>query len=240
MIKVSTVIPTFNRFKFLLHTIKSIKEQTYKNIEIIVVNDCSTEKEYYDYDWKDVKIIHLKKNSKKNFGYACAGYVRNQGIKAATGNYIAFCDDDDYWLPHKIEMQLEAIKKSKCQMSCTEGLFGTGFYDKNKKYIKYNKIKYFDIIKKKYKNTIFSIFFERKKDYPQIWNNDFIKIHNCIICSSVLVNKNTLNQINYFKNIKNGREDYDCWLRALKKTNCIYIKKPCVYYDGRHGDGRNY
>ena len=49
---VSVIIPTFNRFKYLLNTIKSVKEQTYNNIEIIVVNDCSTEKEYYEYNWK--------------------------------------------------------------------------------------------------------------------------------------------------------------------------------------------
>lgn len=46
MDKVSVIIPTYNRFKYLLNTIKSIKEQTYLNIEIIVVNDKSTEKEY--------------------------------------------------------------------------------------------------------------------------------------------------------------------------------------------------
>ena len=62
---VSVIIPTYNRFQFLLNSIKSIKEQTYKNIEIIVVNDCSTEKEYYEYNWKEnnIIIIHLGENS---------------------------------------------------------------------------------------------------------------------------------------------------------------------------------
>jgi teichuronic acid biosynthesis glycosyltransferase TuaG len=240
MIKISAIIPTFNRFKFLLHTIKSIKEQTYKNIEIIVINDCSTQEEYYNHDWLGIKIIHLKENSKKKFGYACAGYVRNQGIKEATGKYVAFCDDDDYWLPHKIEMQLEAIKKTGCKMSSTEGFCGKGLYDKNKKYIKYLKTIHYETVKRKYKNTIFFIFFKRKKDYPDIWNYSFIKIHNCIICSSVLIKKDILNEINNMNNLKNGKEDYDCWLRALKKTNCVYIKNPCVYYDGGHGNGRKY
>ena len=48
---VSVIIPTFNRFKFLLNAVQSIKLQTYNNIEIIVVNDCSSEKEYYEYNW---------------------------------------------------------------------------------------------------------------------------------------------------------------------------------------------
>jgi glycosyltransferase involved in cell wall biosynthesis len=73
---VSVIIPTYNRFKFVLNTIESVKNQTYKNFEIIVINDCSTEKEYYTYDWNtqypDIKIIHLvitpteKKNETKN------------------------------------------------------------------------------------------------------------------------------------------------------------------------------
>jgi glycosyltransferase involved in cell wall biosynthesis len=99
MEKVTAIIPTFNRFKYLMNTIKSMKEQTYDNMEIIVVNDCSTEKEYYEYNWEEngIIIIHLEENSKKKFGFACAGYVRNKGIEKSTGKYLAFCDDDDVW-----------------------------------------------------------------------------------------------------------------------------------------------
>ena len=136
--KVSVVISTYNRFNYLLNTIKSVIEQTYSNIEIIVVNDKSTQNEYYDYDWKinNIKIIHLEKNSKDIFGYACAGYVRNKGIKLASGKYIAFCDDDDIWFPNKIEIQINAMKETGCKMSSTDGLYGYGIYD-SKKNIKY-------------------------------------------------------------------------------------------------------
>ena len=112
--KVSVIIPSYNRFRYLFNTIKSIKNQTYKNIEIIVVNDASTEKEYYNYNWEDIKIIHLPINSKQKFGFACAGgYQRNFGIKIANGYYIAFCDDDDIWLPNKIKIQLNEMKRTK-------------------------------------------------------------------------------------------------------------------------------
>ena len=57
------------------------------------------------------KVILLK-NSKNIFGYACAGYVRNQGINASTGFYIAFLDDDDVWFPNKIEIQLNKMKET--------------------------------------------------------------------------------------------------------------------------------
>ena len=57
MDKVSVIIPSFNRFKFLLNAIKSVKEQTHNNLEIIVINDSSTDKSYYEYDWEKNNII---------------------------------------------------------------------------------------------------------------------------------------------------------------------------------------
>ena len=135
---VSVIIPSFNRFKFLLNTIESIKKQTYHNIEIIVVNDCSNEKEYYQYNWKQngVNIFHMEQNSKTLLGFACAAHVRNKGIENSSGKYIAFCDDDDIWFPSKIELQLNAMKKTDCKMSSTDGLIGEGEYDNNKSYKK--------------------------------------------------------------------------------------------------------
>ena len=57
MEKVSVIIPTFNRFKYLLNTIESVKNQTYTNLEIIVINDRSSQPEYYNYDWKANNIL---------------------------------------------------------------------------------------------------------------------------------------------------------------------------------------
>ena len=92
---VSVIIPTYNRFKYILNAIQSVKDQTYQNIEIIVVNDASTQKEYYDYDWSqfgdNFNIIHLKVNSRKKYGkVAGGGDSRNIGMKSASGKYIAF------------------------------------------------------------------------------------------------------------------------------------------------------
>ena len=95
--KVSVVIATYNRFSYLMNAIQSVKNQTYKNVEIIVINDCSVQKEYYEYDFSanGIKIIHLEKNSKEIHGFACpGGYQRNFGIGIATGKYIAFCDEN--------------------------------------------------------------------------------------------------------------------------------------------------
>jgi teichuronic acid biosynthesis glycosyltransferase TuaG len=239
MALVSVIIPTYNRFKYLLNTINSVKKQTYKNIEIIVVNDNSIQKEYYEYDWKKNNIIikHLENNSKSIFGYPCAGYVRNKGIEISSGKYIAFCDDDDIWFSKKIETQLKRMKETGCKMSSTEGLGGNGIYDIKKKYEKMNSecnYKQLQLIYKM-KNSNLLI-----NGFPDIWNFDFSKIHNSMICSSVLIEKDILNKINNFKTVQNGREDYDCWKRALCHTNSVYIHEPCLYYDNGHGDGQNY
>lgn len=239
MDRVSVIIPTFNRFKYLLNTIQSVKSQTYNNIEIIVVNDCSTEKEYYNYNWTDngVNIIHLEQNSKQMFGFACAGYVRNKGIEHSSGKFIAFCDDDDVWFPLKIELQLNAMKKTGCKMSSTDGLFGHGPYNINISYNKYNAEHYLNILKDIYKRNGSDLL---DNGFPEIWNRDFLKIHNCIICSSVLMKKELLDTINNMNCLKNGQEDYDCWLRALEHTNNVYVQDICFYYDSGHGDGQNY
>ena len=219
---VSVIIPTFNRFKFLLNAVQSIKLQTYNNIEIIVVNDCSSEKEYYEYNWKEngVNIIHIKKNSKMVFGFGCPAWVRNKGLEKTNGKYIAFCDDDDIWFPSKIELQLNAMKNTGCKMSSTNGLFGNGVYDSNKL-------------------KLYTKFHSHDNEYPKIWNKNFILKENCIICSSVLIEKEILDKINNMKCIKYA-EDYDCWLRALEHTNSVYLKDICIYYDANHGYGIHY
>ncbi len=239
MDKVSVIVPTYNRFKFLLNTIKYIKDQTYQNIEIIVVNDCSIEKEYYDYNWKDngIIIIHLPENTKNKFGYVCSNFVRNKGIEISTGKYIAFCDDDDIWFPNKIEMQIKAMKNTGCKMSSTDGLCGNGIYNSLCCYPKYNSEYYYDTLKNIYKNKGSNML---NNGFPEKWTLDFLRIHNSVIISSVFVDKDILNKINNMPCVKNGGEDYLCWLMILKHTNSVYVKDVCFYYDSLHGYGQNY
>ena len=234
MDKVSVVIPTYNRFTFLLNTIKSVKKQTYKNIEIIVVNDGSTQKEYYEYNWEENEIIilHMKENSKKNFGYGCVGYVRNRGIEIAKGKYVAFCDDDDIWFPKKIELQLKAMKKNNCKMSSTDGLIGKGAYNPNRKYKKLLVGSIYPFLQQKYKGIL-------ANGFPDVWNLHFLKIQNCMICSSVILEKEILDKINGMPFKRRG-QDYQCWLNALQHTNSAYVKDICFYYDDGHGHGANH
>lgn len=245
---VSVIIPTYNRFNYLMNTIDSVKYQTYTNLEIIVVNDGSTQDEYYGYDWEGngIIIIHMKENSKKKFGYPCVGHVINQGLEIFTGDYFTTCDDDDIWFPHKIQTQLDAVKKTGLKMCATEGLTGEGIYDKNNKYLKYNSEKHFKLLQKIYKKKGKN---ELKNKIPNIWNHRFIHIHNCIVACSVMIHRDIIKKIGKKLEIKmsgqliNGKMEYtnyNYWLRALEHTNCIYVDEVCFYYDNGHGDGKNY
>lgn len=233
--KVSVIIPSYNRFNYLMNAIKSVIDQDYDNLEVIVINDASEEKEYYSETFpKEVKIIHLEQNQKKIHGFG-PGSIRNFGTDIASGKYLAFLDDDDIWLKDKLKIQIDLLEKSKYKMSSTDGFFGNGVYNNKLKYKKYLQQNYKKDLKKIYKNTEYL----KNRTFPEIWNFDFINVHNCFITSSVVVDRKLFDKAGKFKNLPRNA-DYDCWLSLLKFTNSIFVNKTLFYYDGDHGEGRNY
>ena len=233
---VSVIIPTYNRFRYLQNTLRSIQKQTYKNLEIIVINDCSTDENYYQYDWTGIKIIHLIKNSRLICGYPCPGYVRNKGLELAKGDYIAFCDDDDIWFPKKIQQQLDAIERHNVKMSCSDGYIGEGVYDPTRVYkVTIRNFYLSKMIRKIKEKGIHSL----KEDFPLIITKDFLNFHNCCSTSSIIIAKEIIDLTGEFKHLKQS-EDYDYWLRALEHTCCIFIPDICFYIDIKHGDGKYY
>ena len=105
---VSVVIPTFNRAHLLPRVITSVLAQTFSNFELIIVDDGSTDNTHEVMrEFTDIRIKFLP------LGKNCGGnYARNQGIKAATSDLIAFLDSDDEWLPEKLELQLARLEVS--------------------------------------------------------------------------------------------------------------------------------
>ena len=104
---VTVVVTTYNRKELLKETIDSILNQTYTNFELIVVDNFSN----YDFlkhvkSFEDKRIIAFQN---QNNGIIAVN--RNFGIKRANGDYIAFCDDDDLWLPNKLETQIRNFDK---------------------------------------------------------------------------------------------------------------------------------
>ena len=233
--KVSVIIPSYNRFNNLLNAIESVNEQKYENIEIIIINDASTDKKYYEYDFgKKTKILNLPQNQKEINGFG-PGAIRNFGTDISSGKYLAFLDDDDIWLENKLIKQIEKLEMSDFKFSATEGYYGEGAYNKNQNYQLYNKEKFLKDIKYKYRKTNFI----SKNNFPKIWDYEFINIHNCIITSSVVVEKKIFDILGGFRGLPRWA-DYDCWKGLLKLTSLIYIDDPLFYYDGKHGDGQEY
>lgn len=126
---VSIVIPVYNASKFLDETINSIFNQSYNNLEIIFINDCSKDNStdiIKKYQKKDKRIILI--DNKRNLG---AAESRNVGIKKSTGKYLCFLDADDLWNKDKIKKQIEFIQKNKYEFSYTSYQF-TSFDNKTK------------------------------------------------------------------------------------------------------------
>jgi glycosyltransferase involved in cell wall biosynthesis len=105
---VSVIVLTFNRRQLLSETLDSIRCQTYPRIEVVVVDNMSTDGTP-DYIGKldDPRIVYLR-----NPNNGVLAVNRNLGIRRARGRYIAFCDDDDTWLPDKLEKQIELLESA--------------------------------------------------------------------------------------------------------------------------------
>jgi len=152
MRKVSVVIPYYNRAHTIIRALESVVNQTYSNFEIILINDGSTdnsEKIVNDFfaKHKNVELIHLKQ---VNSGPSKA---RNEGIRMARGEYIAFLDSDDSWEHKKLELQIGFMEKNPdCMITGTNYNIITD----GKKIIKYNDSS--DFIFARFYKMLFKVF----------------------------------------------------------------------------------
>jgi len=104
---VSVIIPTYNRAEYVVEAVASVSQQTYTNLEIIVIDDGSSDDtpECLEPLLKDSRIRYLRQD---NAGPAAA---RNKGLDAVTGEFVAFLDSDDLWLPDSVENRVRAFQK---------------------------------------------------------------------------------------------------------------------------------
>lgn len=127
--KVSIIIPAYNASKYIKRCIASLLNQTYKNIEIIVVNDGSTDNTLEMAKQFDITVL-----DKENGGVSSA---RNMGLKIATGDYICFVDADDYVEKNYIESVINVIKENNYDIIETPLLFEASFKNKIAYYTEY-------------------------------------------------------------------------------------------------------
>ena len=113
---VSVIMPAYNTEKYIKESIDSVLNQTYKNLELIIINDCSTDNtEKKINEFKDKRIKYIKNT--KNSGAAIS---RNKALQEAKGRLIAFLDSDDIWMPEKLEKQIDFMIKNNYYFSYTK------------------------------------------------------------------------------------------------------------------------
>jgi hypothetical protein len=202
---ISVIIPSFNSGKYLDSAIESVVTQTYKNMDIIIVNDGSsdnTEEIVKKHQQKDERIRYV--NHGINKGLASA---RNTGLKNAHGEFIAFLDADDIWLPQKINIQLRKIKESDADL-----VFSNWYIWEPEKDV---KVRAFESnpIEDKRKNLLSS----------------FIK-KNLGNSSTAFLKKSSLEKVGLFDENLKSSEDYDLWLRfLLNEMNIAFCDEPLIY-----------
>ncbi len=196
---VSVVLPTYNRARLLRRAIKSVLDQTYANLELMVVDDCSTDStEGVMKEFQDDRIRYIR--HEKNQG---APIARNTGIQAAKGKYIAFQDSDDVWGYTKLEKQINAFNSAAADL----GVVYTSFWliDNDKK-----KLVPSSLVKQtegKIHNTLLAT--------------------NFVSLSSAIVKKECFVKVGMFENIPRF-QDWELWLRISKYYSFKHLREPLV------------
>ncbi len=206
---VSVVIPTYNRSRIVESAIRSALSQTFKDYEVIVVDDGSTDGtvEYLESLHLPIKII-----SKKNGGVASA---RNAGIKEAQGDYIAFLDSDDSWLPDKLKAQVEYLYANPD----TPLVYTDEYIEVNGETLQNTRFQRADVGDDIKNNFLLAGFVQRTP------------IHT----SAVMVSKKVLDEVGYFNETLKIHEDSELWNRISKKYKFGYIDMPLAIF--RYKDG---
>ena len=221
--KISVIVPLYNSEGTIKKSINSILNQTYKDFEIIIIDDGSTDK-------SKIKIKNLIDNEKVRYYYikhsGKPSIVRNFGIKKAKSEYIAFNDADDIWFNRKLEMQVKFINQFGQD-------FGFIFHDSiikqnnqliAKSYVRSNFL--FEGVQSiKVDKTSKSFIFDGKSLREQIIKGFFIT------SQSVLVKKMILEKYFFFDESLTFSEDIDLWMKIAKDYNIGYVDIPLFIYN---------
>jgi len=191
---VTVITPTYNRRNLLKRTLNSLINQSYQNIEILVINDCGENVEDIIENFKDNRIKYFQ--NENNIGLAG---TRNIGLKNMNGSYLCLCDDDDIYTKYAIEMRIYLMKKLNAEASYTRSLLDH-WEKKEDGYVSVGKTLYWD-------NPYFS--------------KDLILIQNICPCSNATVSRKAWEKVNYyqFDETLTTTEDQDFWTAISRQTD---------------------
>ena len=207
MALVSVIITTFNRKKLLDRCLRSILNQTFSDFEVIVIDNFSN----YDFfnfvrSFNDTRIRPFQN---KNNGIISVN--RNFGIKKSSGEYVAFCDDDDVWLKKKLEIQLNIFSSTNYNVVCSSI---NSYIDEQRKVPRIT-------------SKLLSFFL----NLNLIHSKYILIFFNYVATSSVIAKKEIFKKLNFDENKDFiAIEDYDLWFRISLEMPIYYTKKRLINY----------
>ncbi len=199
---VSVVITTRNRLTLLKRAVKSVQEQSHSPIEIIIVDDCSSDDTVQYYSGKEqsnIFVISLNTPSGANV-------ARNKGIVRSSGDAVAFLDDDDFWKPEKLAEQISLMNKLNAPFSYT-GLHNVTPEEKTL------KMRFYDVP-------------DSSNIYKCLMSNNFMGSTSSIMVDRNFINKNKLS----FDENLGSMQDYDFYLQCFAHTNQVAAISDCLTY----------
>ncbi|MCI9076281.1 MAG: glycosyltransferase [Dorea sp.] len=207
---VSIVMVNRNKEKYLDEAIKSVLEQTYKNWELILVDDCSTDtsvniiKKYEDVR---IKPVFLEKNV-----HICK--ATNMGLDLAKGRYIARLDSDDFWRKDKLEKQVNLFENHAEVKVCFTKL---DLVNKESEIINDSMKELYDLYNSRQKSRI-------------DWIRFFFFVGNSLIQSSMMYRKELLDEVGGFKLAYMQCHDFEFFVRLIMKCEFTFIEEPLLAY----------
>jgi glycosyltransferase involved in cell wall biosynthesis len=198
---VSVIITTHNRVELLKKAIESVREQTYRDFECIVVDDASSDGTYeFMNHFHEEQFRYIRINAEDSKG---GNYARNLGILHAVGEYVAFLDDDDLWMKDKLKSQVEFLEKNS-----DIGLV-------------YCQLMKHDVQRDKVEKVVPDI--SKRGDMSEKIFSDILTVTSCI-----MVRKSLLEQIGYFDEALGYWQEYDLCIRICQITKVDFVKKYLV------------
>ena len=232
---VSVIVPTYNRARKCKRAVESVLAQTHQNVEVIVVDDGSTDNTQELIENMDSRVKYIRQ---ENAGVSAA---RNSGLRVANGEYIGFLDSDDRWLPWKLEAELTVLHAFP-----EAGMVWTDMTA-----IDENGV----TIQDSYLKTMYAAYmhFDADRDFrvslkvSDVWSNcpsqfqqkrcfvgnifSWMFMGNLVHTSTVLLRKIRQNEVGFFdtKLVKSG-EDYDFHFRTCRAGDVAFIDIPSIDY----------
>jgi glycosyltransferase involved in cell wall biosynthesis len=196
---ISVIIPTYNSAAFVPQAIESVRQQTYEYFEIIVIDDGSTD--------HTEAVLQPYLNSIRYFKKSNGGpsAARNLGIAKARGEFIAFQDADDLWLPEKLQVQMDYL--------ATHPEIA---------------VVYTDLIQFNHQGQVSFSLTERYGAIPSGYIFEELLVNHAVTLSSVIVRRSCIDEVGGFDESLIGAEDYNFYLRMARRFQFGFLNQPLV------------